>query len=318
MDYSAFVFQNKQYKFLLSRFSAGKLNHVCLLKTADTNFSRSICYELAAKIVDCNLQKIEKGIHPDVQIFGQNGKIDVSNASDIISSLDIRPYSASSKVYCLLEIENMNDTTQNKLLKSLEEPPKDVYFLLTCSNTKNVLPTVLSRALVLDVDSLSGEQIFELLKSNNVAEDVIEVAVNAANQNSSLAFNLANQNFLNLYNSVLSMLQNVNGSKDCLEYASKFDSKSIDKNEVLDICTLLVRDVMMILSNNKSLVQNKQHQAILTQVASQLSLEACTKIIDICKKLKENLFFNANGTMSIDLLLLTIAEEKTKCRKLLA
>lgn len=318
MDYSTFVQQNKQYQFLLSQFGAGKLNHVCLLKTADTNFAQSICYSLAAKIVDCSDEKINKNIHPDVQIFGADGKIDVASANNIISSLAIRPYSANSKVYCLLMIENMNETTQNKLLKSLEEPPKDVFFLMTCANTKNVLSTVLSRALVLDVDSLKNEQIEQLLLGSKITQQIAQVAVSCSNGNSTLAAKLASQNFMNLYESVLQMLENVNGSKDCLEYSSIFDSKSVDKNEVLDICMLFVRDVMMILSGAENLLQNKHHKDALLRISKTLSLDACTKIIDVCLKLKENLFFNANGTMSMDSLLLTVAEEKTKCKKLLA
>ena len=70
MDYSNFVKTNRQYKLLLEQFSAGKMNHVCLLKSPDSNFSKEIVLSLAAKIVDCPLAQVQKKIHPDNDLPG--------------------------------------------------------------------------------------------------------------------------------------------------------------------------------------------------------------------------------------------------------
>lgn len=315
MEYSSLAKNNKQYLNITSLYAKDKLSHVCLLVSSDTLLTEAICYQVAATIVKSSAEKIAKKSHPDVFVFGDAGKIDVASVNEIVESLAVRPYSADKKIYILLEAENMNEASQNKLLKSLEEAPRDVIFLLTAASTKNILPTVLSRSTEYKVDGLADSQIYELLISSGTSKEVAEIAVSCAGGNSTLASKLTTQNFAELYNNVLSMLMHVNGSKDCLEYVHKFDGKSVDKAELLDICALLVRDVAMLLSGKPELAGNKHHSNELNMIAETMNLQACAKILETCGKLKQDLFYNASATAVIDKLVLTIAEEKTKCRK---
>jgi len=315
MDYIGLAKNNKQYANLLSLFEKNRLSHVCLLVSSDALLTEAICYALAAAITKADITRISKKNHPDVFIYGDNGKIDVANVTEIIETLAIRPYSASNKIYILLGAENMNEASQNKLLKSLEEAPRDVIFLLSATSTKNILPTVLSRSTEYKIDNLTNDQIYDLLVGDGVKTSWAEIAVSCAGGNSTLARKLTTDAFVELYKNVLEMLENVNGSKDCLAFAHKFDAKSINKREVLDICLLLVRDVAMINSGAQELVINKHHADELKSIAEKLNLQACTKIMETCIKLKQDLVFNTSGTMVVDKLVLTIAEEKTKCRK---
>ena len=111
------------------------------------------------------------------------------------------------------------------------------------------------------------------------------------------------------------MLENLKSSRDCLKFAHIFEAKTIDKNEFLDVCVLLLRDISMILSGNNSLVVNKHHEGALNRISQQFSLQATTNIISECLRLKEDLYYNTNTTAVLDQFLLRLSQEKVKCKK---
>lgn len=316
MDYTKYLTKNLQYRQIENSLKNNKLNHAYLLLSQDADYINQMCMFLASKIAPTEYSQVIKHTHPDVFIYGESGKIDVSNVNDIIENLNTRPYSSERKVYCLLNIENMNETSQNKILKSIEEPPKDVVFLLTSSNRKNILPTILSRVTALEIENLKNDEILTLLLSSGVKEDIAQIAVSNAGGNSTLALKLTNQGFVDLYHIILSMLENVNGSKDCLNYVSKLDNKNIDKEEVIDTVILLIRDIAMVISGQNNLVVSKSDMEAIIRMSKMYSLEATVNIIKECLLLKEDLYYNTNNTAVMDKLVLTIAREKSKCKKL--
>lgn len=315
MNYLSLVLKNKQYNQIVSDFASGKANHAYMLCSADFLLAQNIAFALAAHLTGATIARVENNVHPDVFIYGKNGKIDASQTAEIIADLNVAPYEADKKVYCLLCIENMNETSQNKILKSLEEPPKNVVFILTCANTKNVLSTVLSRVKTVVLDALDNKDITNLLLESGAKADSVEVAVSCAGGNSTLASKLTNATFVQMYNNIITMLENVKSSRDCLYYASLFDNKNIDKNEFLDTCILLLRDISMLLSGNRELVVNRHHLGALDQIASQFSLDATSSIITECLRLKEDLYYNTNVTVVLDRFMLKLAQEKVKCKK---
>lgn len=316
MNYLNLVLKNKQFNQIASDFERGSASHAYLLCSADSLFIQNIAYSLASKITHASLERIKNNIHPDVFIYGINGKIDVNQTNEIIADLNVSPYEADKKVYCLINVENMNEQSQNKILKSLEEPPKNVVFILTCSNTKNLLSTVLSRVKTINIDNIDDASIAELLKEEKVDSQAIEVAVGCAGGNSTLAKKLTNSTFLQMYNNILNMLANVKSSRNCLQYVALFENKNIDKNEFLDTCILLLRDIALLLSGKRELVVNRHHLGALSQIAEQFSLESVANLIEECLKLKENLYYNANVVAVLDSFMLKLAQEKVKCKKL--
>lgn len=95
-------------------------------------------------------RKCSSGNHPDVQCFGpekKNGIFKVETCRAIRQDAFVLPNDGDTKVYILENCQSMNDSSENALLKILEEPPAGVYFLLTCPSGSAMLPTVRSRAV---------------------------------------------------------------------------------------------------------------------------------------------------------------------------
>jgi DNA polymerase III subunit delta' len=62
-------------------------------------------------------------------------------------------------VWIIPECERLNDEAANKLLKSLEEPPAHVYFLLVADRLERVKPTIVSRCQVVDFAPVSDAEV---------------------------------------------------------------------------------------------------------------------------------------------------------------
>lgn len=98
--------------------------------------------------------KCEAHSHPDIKEYGEEKErytFKVELSREIRSDAFVIPNDSDKKVYIIKEAQNMNDSSENALLKILEEPPYFDYFILTCSSRSAMLDTVLSRAVVLSL-----------------------------------------------------------------------------------------------------------------------------------------------------------------------
>ena len=92
-------------------------------------------------------RKIDNYQYPDVEVINkENENIKIDEVREIIYSAIESSYSSPKKIFILSSIENLRKESSNALLKILEEPPKDVYFILL-SRTLNIIPTIKSRTV---------------------------------------------------------------------------------------------------------------------------------------------------------------------------
>jgi DNA polymerase III subunit delta' len=91
-------------------------------------------------------RRVREGLHPDVEIVAPEGNF---IRKDEITTINMhavyRPFEARAKVYIFLEADNFNTEAANAFLKTLEEPPPHVYFILVTDHPERLLPTVVSR-----------------------------------------------------------------------------------------------------------------------------------------------------------------------------
>ena len=92
--------------------------------------------------------------------------IQVDQIRGIRADAYTRPVESSAKVFIVED--PMNDAAQNAFLKVLEEPPAGVHFVLICRHRNDFMDTVLSRATVFTLGSVSYEEAVPLLKEQGV------------------------------------------------------------------------------------------------------------------------------------------------------
>jgi len=99
--------------------------------------------------------------------------IPVKEASDIIHKLSLKGYGNKPRVFIIWQPEAMNTQTANKLLKSLEEPGTNTYFMLVSHNPNRLLPTIKSRCIVVNVPSSNKEEFRAFFNSHNLNSEQI-------------------------------------------------------------------------------------------------------------------------------------------------
>ena len=94
-------------------------------------------------------RKVLSGTHPDLtRVIPSDGRKTVSRddlTQQVMDSLYKSPTEAANKVYVFPDADTLSPILQNKLLKSIEEPPADVMFLFLCDKRESLLTTVISR-----------------------------------------------------------------------------------------------------------------------------------------------------------------------------
>jgi len=110
----------------------------------------------------------------------KNVKVDFIKDSVVAESY-LKPQFARTKTF-IIDFDYLGVESQNALLKSLEEPRKDVVFILTSSNTDTVLDTVMSRVTEIKLDPYSEDELEEIVRSN--CPDLDDTKVKTAVYNS--------------------------------------------------------------------------------------------------------------------------------------
>lgn len=108
--------------------------------------------------------KCEALSHPDMREYGDissDAAFKVEACRAVRSDCFVLPNDGDKKVYILKEVQNMNDSGENALLKIFEEPPSYVYFIMTCPSRSAMLDTVLSRATVFSLGSENDSSLFD-------------------------------------------------------------------------------------------------------------------------------------------------------------
>ena len=110
-------------------------------------------------------QEIARGTHPDVYELDAASRTGVDNVRDeIINRVAFAPTQGRYKVYVIDEVHMLTTAAFNALLKTLEEPPAHVVFVLCTTDPQKIPETVLSRCQRLEFHRISDADIAERLE----------------------------------------------------------------------------------------------------------------------------------------------------------
>ena len=327
LNYENVINNSNGHKLICMDIKMDRISHAYLFVSPDENYLYKFSIEVAKMFINIkekeNINKnnirIDNHTHPDVMIYGNNDSlINVEIVNEIFEKAQVCPFESDKKIFVLFNVQDMNDISQNKILKLIEEPPKNTYFILAATGTTRILSTILSRVKQVKLNEISNSEISKMLVETGVKEQNAEIYASCSNGNSSFAEKLAtDEGFIDFFEKIVSCFFEIKGSKDVLKYSSIFTAKNIDKNEFFDIATIISRDLSMIISGKPELVICKNVLIKLKVIASSLNLSSTSILISTCIESKKDLVYNANQTAVIDKFLFKLAEVKVKCRRLL-
>lgn len=231
----------------------------------------------------------------------------------INNDVAIKPYSSPYKIYIVNEAEKMTPQAQNAILKTLEEPPEYAVILLLTSNVNALLPTILSRCVVLNMKPVADELVKKFLMEQLRTPDYkAEVCVAFARGNIGKAKALASsEDFENVKSEALSLLKYIKDMElhEIIAAIKKVGDYKLEVNDYLDIMAVWYRDVLLFKATNdvNHLVFKEEIQT-LRKVAGGCSYEGIESVIEALEKAKNRLNANVNFDLTMELLMLEIKE----------
>ncbi len=255
------------------------------------------------------------GNQPDIikVLHEKPNSVGVEDIRKITGDIAIKPYSSPRKIYILNEAEKMTVQAQNALLKTLEEPPEYAVIMLLTTNVDALLPTILSRCVLLTMKPVSDELVKRfLMKELMIPEYKADVCVAFARGNVGKAKALASsEEFDNIKTEAVTLLKYIRDMEisEIVAAIKKIAEYKFDINDYLDILSVWYRDVLLFKATNdvNHLIFKDEIQYI-RKTADQSAYEGIEIILDALEKAKARLKANVNFDLTMELLLLTIKE----------
>ena len=317
------IYKNSQsHKIVSLDKSRGMLSHAYLIECADRFLLNHYCM-LVAKEIFCldtdtpcekciACQKVEHSNMVDLKIYPKEKNIVVDDVCEIVSDSIQRPMDSKYKVYILKDFDEATVQSQNKLLKTLEEPPQNVIFILTASSIGSVLQTIKSRVKTISEPLLDRDVATEFLNEQKVRNPRSVATISGGNID--VAFKFANSSDSeNIINLVFETMIELRTSADILRFSSKILALKKDFTYFLDTFIMLLRDISV--CNVPELVAFQDRKKDIEMLSKGLSKKAIELITERLCEIYNKLEFNCNLTGIVDQMLLDILEVKFLCQK---
>ena len=319
--------QEQIKEHLRNAISTGKVSHAYII-----NGERSSGKEFIARVFAMALQ-CEKGEvepcgechscrqalsnnQPDI-VYVSHEKPNTVGVEDIRAQINgdigVKPYSSPYKIYIMNEGEKMTVQAQNALLKTLEEPPEYVVILILTTQLEALLPTILSRCVVLNMKPVADPLVKKYLMEELAVPDYkANICVAFARGNIGKAKLLASsEEFEKVKDEAITLVKYINDMEinEIVKAIKKISEYKFDVNDYLDILSVWYRDVLLFKATKdvNSLIFKEEIQQIM-RVSDRSTYEGIETIVGALQQAKRRLEANVNFDLTMELLLLTIKE----------
>lgn len=279
--------------------------------------------KLLAKAINCtgevkpcdeceNCKEITLGNHPDVIEIDAASNNGVDEVRNLIEKVKYAPTQGKYKVYIIDEVHMMSTGAFNALLKTLEEPPAHVVFILATTEPHKILPTIISRCQRFDFTKLSQEDMIhrmkEVIEQENYQcdDDSLQMIAKLADGGMRDALSILEQCLA--YNDQHLTVQDVNHiygivslekkidflkillSKDMQKALSLLDEMKVNgidiKRLTLDMVDIL-KDIVIYKNTQDTDILFVLSQYYIDMIAPYITCEECFEFIDILMEASE-------------------------------
>lgn len=270
MNFNGFDFDDDIKQTLETLDSQGRMPHAIIIEGNDSEKSLemakflsmwAVCKNDNKPCMVCNqCHRASEKAHADINYAYPENKsknYSINQMREIINDAYIMPNEADAKVYVFEQADNrLAPVVQNAFLKLLEEPPKNVCFILLCENSKKLLITILSRCTVI---RLKDEQKFDEI-ATEYAKAIVKGILSTREYDLLLAIN-------------------------------KLTEKE-KADETLSIVKLILRDGLAVLSGGKACFDETLGNSISRRISRQKIIEMIELTDDARQKIPQNININ--------------------------
>ena len=304
-------------KTIKNALATNKIAHAYLF-AGPRGTGKTTMAKLLAKALNCdegfgkqcneckNCQAIMDGTHPDVLELDAASNNGVDNIRELIDNVKYGTILGRYKVYIIDEVHMLSTGAFNALLKTLEEPPSNVIFILATTEPHKVLPTILSRCQRYDFSKVSEEDIknrirYVLLKEgiefNNVAVNLIvrladggmRDALSILDQVLAYSGNkLEEADILNIFaleskEEKLELLKSIieNDMYNVMGRLKKYIDKGTDLKRLTDDLLVILKDVLIYKTTRNTNFLQELSEVEVKALSNSIDEESTLKLIDV-------------------------------------
>jgi DNA polymerase-3 subunit gamma/tau len=182
--FSELVGQEFLVKTLSNAIKISRIHHAYLLSGA-RGVGKTTTARIIAKALNCinaptenpctfcdNCVDISRGNHPDVFEFDAASNTGIDDVKKLLEGVIYEPIRGKKKIYIIDEVHMLSEKAFNSLLKTLEEPPRNVIFIFATTERNEIPSTILSRCQKFFLKNLSVESLFKHLSNICKSENI--------------------------------------------------------------------------------------------------------------------------------------------------
>jgi DNA polymerase-3 subunit delta' len=233
-------------------------------------------------------------------------------------SLSLAPYQSPYRVALLLRFEKATDGTSNALLKTLEEPPEKVILALTAESAEVLLPTIVSRCLVLRLRRSSLGEVEQGLQKRGLPADRARFLAHLSDGRPGSA--LALEQHPELLEQRLAWLAELQANL-ASNYAARFafvdkltknkDNQSLDRDLIrkrLQAWSSLWRDVFLLSSDAREEITNVDRAETIQSIAGQIDFPRVCKTLASLERTARHMDGVINARLALEVLMLDLPQ----------
>lgn len=257
--------------------------------------------------------------HPDlstIQAEEEGGTLKVDQIRELQHSLALAPYEARYRIALLLRFEEANQNAQNALLKTLEEPNRQVLLLLTANSPEDLLPTIVSRCEVVRMSAIPLEDLKTGLQNfYEIPAEEAALLAHLSEGRPGLARRYYNERkLLDSREGVLAdHLKLLSSNRaDRFAYADKMTKRTKDRDPREELRKILIiwlsywRDILLTTVGSNTPITNLDHKIEIEALAGALNLQTAHKSAAAIQRTLGLLEINANTKLALEVLLLDL------------
>ncbi|AUD78777.1 DNA polymerase III subunit delta' [Kangiella profundi] len=324
------VWNQSRFKRVQDQFQQGSLPHAILLMGPEGIGRETFAQSLAQWLLCLNRQQeacgkckscflFEAGHHPDYHLLDieqDKTQISVGQVRELIASMQESSHQGGWKVANIANVQAMNASSFNALLKTLEEPQDNTLLILQTSQLQGVPPTIRSRAQLLSLSVDEPQQVREwLTERQGHMTQALEAALNLFPQAPYKAEDFGvNGDTLKYAEFIVQMTDLVQGNQTPVQMAQFWHEELAD---VAFWMQLMVRDILLIQQTDEDgdllFVQQKQELGLLAKaINGQGWLMLLEKINELQRLIKQKSPVNLMASWQSLLIFVTQIASKYK------
>lgn len=284
-----------------------------------------------------NCQSVTDGSHPDVIEIDAASNNGVEEVRDLIEKVKYLPIKGKYKVYIIDEVHMMTSGAFNALLKTLEEPPAHVVFILATTEPHKVLPTIVSRCQRYDFtkveDDAIREKMVEILNNEKINYDmpsvnaIIDLADGGVRDALSILEHVlayagttikekdVNDLFgLTSTKEKLDLLKSIaNGNvKDVLKRMESFIASGIDIKRLTANLLDVLKDALVYAKTEEQILLSVLNEKDAIELSSLINVDRLNEMIEILLKAQNDFKVVSNVRSLFELVLLRLTTSSSK------